>query len=166
MFGALLTALLFCSAAAVAQDIDFDDITMTVVGDGMFEARQLPRPSSDAIREFMETNRGALPDLAEPGQEIPGQEGPGQEGPGQEGPGQEGPGQDRRAQFDSPPTPEDLQQLSGLRPTGGRPDTQSARNAVESGKRDAVSELRNQRPGPRDQRNERPARSPRPGGRD
>jgi hypothetical protein len=50
----LQCALLSASRACMAlEDVDLDDITMTVVGDGMFEARQLQRPNLEAIREFM-----------------------------------------------------------------------------------------------------------------
>lgn len=43
------------------QEVDLDDITMTVVHEGMFEARQLERPDTKAIREWLR-GRGELPD--------------------------------------------------------------------------------------------------------
>lgn len=41
--------------------VDLDDITMTVVEDRAFEARQLGRPDVNAIRAFMEAEKNSLP---------------------------------------------------------------------------------------------------------
>ncbi len=50
------------SLPAGAQDINLDDITMTVVPDGMFEAHQLQRPDTEAIRQAIGASQLAPPD--------------------------------------------------------------------------------------------------------
>lgn len=69
---ALFSMILLASPQIRAQEVDLDDVTMTVVREGMFEARQLERPDTAAIRELMQEN-GALPRLApeRPGPELP-----------------------------------------------------------------------------------------------
>ena len=58
----LLLALALGAVPAGAQDIDLDDITMTVVPDGMFEAHQLQRPDTEAIRQAIGASQLAPPD--------------------------------------------------------------------------------------------------------
>jgi hypothetical protein len=58
----LLLSLSLSVEMVMAQaPVDLDDITMTVVEDKAFDARQLGRPDVNAIRAFMEAEKNSLP---------------------------------------------------------------------------------------------------------
>ncbi len=62
-------SLLAVSVTATGQtqtDIDLDDITMSVVEEGAFEARDLGRPDMNAIREMMRNRRPSEADTTNP----------------------------------------------------------------------------------------------------
>lgn len=50
----LSAVLLVVTCPVLAEPIDLDDITMTVVNEGVFDARQIDRPDTEAIRARMQ----------------------------------------------------------------------------------------------------------------
>ena len=62
LYLALVPVLAATSWSALGQtDVDLDDITMTIVNDGSFDATRMGRPDADTIRQFMESNAGGRP---------------------------------------------------------------------------------------------------------
>ncbi len=56
-----LAPVLATASWTVSAQSNLDDITMTVVDDGAFEARRIGRPDASSIRQFMEGESGGRP---------------------------------------------------------------------------------------------------------